>query len=78
MINHIIVNKLYDEGLRRHAHERALSGRRSVRLQGWRLQRLRREPPTPTTPRPGDTSSTRRDTRGSPRASTIRTACSRG
>ena len=45
MINHVLVNKLYDEDYVIDPHERALSGRRLVRLQGRPLQRIRRGGP---------------------------------
>ena len=45
MINHIIVNKLYDEDYVADAHQRPLPGRRGLRIQGRRVQRLRRRAP---------------------------------
>ena len=77
MINHIIVNKLYDEDYV-VTHTNALyPERRGVRLQGWASSAGTTRSTTPTTPRPGDTSSTRRASRASPRAWMTRTASSR-
>ena len=76
MISHIIVNKLYDEDyVVTHTNALYLGdeafGFKDGVFSGYD------EATTPTTPRPGDTSSTRRAIRASPRASTTRTACSR-
>ena len=77
MISHIIVNKLYDEDYV-VTHTNALYlGDEAFDFKDGVFSGYD-EATTPTTPRPGDTSSTRRASRASPRASTTRTASSRG
>ena len=76
MINHIIVNKLYDEDYV-VTHTNALYlGDEAFGFKTVSSAATTRHS-TPTTPRAGDTSSTRRAIRASPGASTTRTASSR-
>ena len=77
MINHILVNKLYDEDYVTTHTNALFLGDRGVRLQGRRSSAGSTRSTTSTTPRAGDTSSMRRESRVSPRAWMTRTASSR-
>ena len=77
MINHIIVNKLYDEDyVVTHTNALYLSNE-AFDFQDGVFSGYDEEHHN-TTPRPGNTSSTRRASRASPRAWMTRTASSRG
>ena len=77
MINHIIVNKLYDEDYV-VTHTNALYlGDEAFELQGWRLQRIRRGAPHLRHQDLGIPARREGQAASSPRASMTRTACSR-